>query len=164
MFYIIKDNQLKEWADYKFADNCKELKDETMESYNEHPNKYIVEYNALIPNPDYKQEEIERRKQSFNKEFFNTSLGYIRRSVTMSDGTQKDFLSDLLPTIAMGVNMGQEVKIIAYYKPPFTKDITDWTKYQHNEIVTPQFIQECFIQLQADFGAIKLDNNSIINE
>lgn len=93
------------------------------------------------------------RRTNFYKEFFNTSLGWIRRNVTMKNGT-KDFLSDLLPTISMAITTGQEVKIIAYDEPDFTEDIEDWTKYQHNEVVTPQFIQECFQQLQADFGVV----------
>lgn len=102
----------------------------------------------------YTEEDLAKtREKRFNEDFFNTSLGFIRRQVTMKNGS-KDFLSDLLPTISMAVTTGQEVKIIAYDKPPFDKEIEDWTKYQHNEVVTPQFIQECFQQLQADFGVI----------
>lgn len=97
------------------------------------------------------QEQINKRRTEFLKEFFLTSLGYIRRSVTMADGGKKDFLSDLLPIISMGVQGGQNVKIIAYNLPDFTSDITDWTQYQHYETVTPQFIQECFLQLSNDF-------------
>jgi len=100
------------------------------------------------------EREFNTRKERFEREFFNTSLGYIRRAVTMKDGSHKDFLSDLLPTISMAVQMGQEVKIIAYDMPDFTEDVTDWTEYQHNETVTAQFIQECFVQLSADFGVV----------
>ena len=71
----------------------------------------------------------------------------------MKDGTHKDFLSDLLPTISMAVNMGQEVKVIAYDMPNFD-DLKPIEEYQHNETVTPQFIQECFMQLSADFGVV----------
>ena len=91
------------------------------------------------------------REREFHKEFFNTSLGYIRRSVSMADGSHKDFLSDLLPTIAMAVNMNTPVSIIAYTEPDFSEPVTDWTQYQHIETVTAQFIQECFMQLQNDF-------------
>lgn len=97
------------------------------------------------------EETPEERREEFLKEFFNTSLGYIRRSVTMADGSHKDFLSDLLPVISMGVQGGQSVNIIAYNMPDFTEPITDWTIYQHIETVTPQFIQECFLQLSNDF-------------
>lgn len=100
---------------------------------------------------EYEQEQANRRETEFNKAFFNTSLGYIRRKVTMADGSKKDFLSDLLPVISMGVQSEQNVNILAYDKPPFYEDVTDWTKYQHQVVVTPQFIQECFMQLSNDF-------------
>lgn len=109
------------------------------------------------------KEEIETiRKEDFEKEFFNTSLGWIRRKVNMADGSTKDFLSDLLPTISMAVQMGTSVNIIAYDKPDFTKEITDWTPYQHIEVVTPQFLQECFMQLSNDF--LPINTEEIKNE
>lgn len=106
---------------------------------------------------EYEQEQADRREVEFNKAFFNTSLGYIRRAVTMQDGSKKDFLSDLLPVISMGVQGGQTVNILAYDKPPFDKDVEDWTEYQHQTVVTPQFIQECFMQLSNDFLPINKD-------
>lgn len=102
---------------------------------------------------EYQEWQKQQRIAEFNKEFFNTSLGYIRRSVNMKDGSHKDFLSDLLPTISMAVNMGQEVKVIAYDMPDF-EDLKPIEEYQHNETVTAQFIQECFMQLSADFFTI----------
>jgi hypothetical protein len=112
---------------------------------------YIVQDGVLIQNPNYEQQKADRREADFNKSFFNTSLGYIRRSVTMADGGHKDFLSDLLPIISMGVQSGQAINILAYDKPPFTEDVEDWTQYQHQVVVTAQFIQECFLQLSNDF-------------
>lgn len=110
----------------------------------------------LTPQCPMKSEEdkYKEREEYFYHSFFSTSLGWIRRGVTLKTNTKVDFLTDLLPTIAMGANMGQKVKVIAYNKPPFDKDVEDWTKYQHVEEVTPQFIQECFNQLQEDFGII----------
>ena len=113
--------------------------------------KYIISGNRLVKNPNYEEEKEQERETKFNKEFFHTSLGYIRRSVTMADGSHKDFLSDLLPVISMGIQGGQPVEIITYDKPPFDEDITDWTPYQHHVAATAQFIQECFIQLSNDF-------------
>lgn len=104
-----------------------------------------------VINPNYEQEQATKRQIEFSKAFFNTSLGYIRRSVTMADGSHKDFLSDLLPVISMGVQSGTPVNILTYDKPPFDKDVEDWTEYQHQVVVTPQFIQECFLQLSNDF-------------
>ena len=95
--------------------------------------------------------EAKERESEFNVQFFNTSLGYIRRSVTMADGSKKDFLSDLMPTIKMGLESGIAVNILAYDKPPFDKEVEDWTEYQKQVVVTPQFIQECFMQLSNDF-------------
>lgn len=104
-----------------------------------------------VINPDYEEEQAEKREAEFNKAFFNTSLGYVRRAVTMADGSHKDFLSDLLPVISMGVQSGTAVNILTYDKPPFDHDIEDWTVYQNKVTVTPQFIQECFLQLSNDF-------------
>ena len=114
--------------------------------------KNIILYkNKLVFESDVEEEIEADREVKFNKEFFHTSLGYIRRSVTMADGSHKDFLSDLLPVISMGIQGGQPVEIITYDKPPFDEDITDWTPYQHHVPATAQFIQECFIQLSNDF-------------
>lgn len=112
--------------------------------------KNIVEYNGKYYFED-DAELISGREAEFEKEFFQTSLGWIRRSVNMADGSHKDFISDLLPIISMGVQAGSPVTIIAYNKPDFTEPVTDWTPYQHLETVTAQFIQECFAQLQQDF-------------
>ena len=103
---------------------------------------------------EYEQKQYDRREAEFNKSFFNTSLGYVRRSVTMADSSKKDFLSDLLPVISMGVQSGQSVNILTYDKPPFDEDIEDWTEYQHLVTVTQQFISECFVQLSNDFAPI----------
>lgn len=113
------------------------------------PDDYVIDNDTIREKTE--EEETTKREQDFNSSFFLTSLGYIRRSVTMADGTHKDFLSDLLPVISMGVQGGQAVNILTYDKPPFDEDVTDWTEYQHQVVVTPQFIQECFMQLSNDF-------------
>jgi len=97
------------------------------------------------------EREARLREEAFKREFFQTSLGWIRRSVTMNDGSKKDFLSDLLPTIAIAVQAGQRVNIIAYSEPDYTQEVTDWTKYQSIVQPTAQFIQECLLQLGNDF-------------
>lgn len=125
----------------------------TEEVYN-NLDHYIWDGTDIILNPNYEQEQAQKRQVDFETEFFNTSLGWIRRSVNMKDGSTKDFLSDLLPAISMALNSGIATQIITYKTPDFTHDITDWTIYQEIKQVTPQFIQECFNQLSADFGAI----------
>lgn len=148
-YYTIQNNGLliadNEQALTRFYDNVLPLPQDYKEG------KYIVEDGELVLNPDWEEEQAERRETEFNKAFFLTSLGYIRRAVTMADGSKKDFLSDLMPTIKMGLESGVPVNILAYDKPPFDKDVEDWTEYQHQMVVTPQFIQECFMQLSNDF-------------
>ena len=58
--------------------------------------RYIIDENGLWQvNENYEQEKAAKREADFDKAFFNTSLGYVRRLVTMADGSHKDFLSDL---------------------------------------------------------------------
>lgn len=129
-----------------------DVPDEVEEDEEQTYHKEAVTVHRTVINPHYEEEQAEKREAEFNKAFFLTSLGYVRRSVTMSDGSKKNFLSDLLPVISMGVQAGTTVNILAYDKPPFDEDVTDWTEYQHQVVVTPQFIQECFMQLSNDFS------------
>ena len=120
----------------------------------------IVDY-QFADTEEYLLKQIQAREDTFNQQFFNTSLGYIRRKVSMATGETKDFLSDLLPTISMGIQMGQPVQIIAYDKPDFTQEITDWTALQNVQTVTADFVQECFMQLSNDFNPV---NNEVQDE
>ncbi len=86
------------------------------------------------------REKTEEEKQAeddaeFNKQFFNTSLGYVRRSVTMKDGSKKDFLTDILPMLVVGV------PVLVYSRE------LEQTRIQ----VTEPFINECKQQLFKDF-------------
>lgn len=116
--------------------------------------KYIYSDGDIVINPEYEQQQALKREEQFKKDFFETSLGYIRRKVSMKTGETKDFLTDLLPSIAMAVNSLQTVNIIAYNEPDFTQDITDWESLQVMMPATPQFIQECFNQVSKDFTGI----------
>lgn len=115
---------------------------------------------GLVLNPNYEDEQAKEREEQFKKDFFNTSLGYIRRKVSMATGETKDFLSDLLPTISMGIQIGQPVQIIAYDKPDFTQEITDWTVLQNVKTVTAEFVQECFLQLSNDFKPVEVQDEN----
>lgn len=120
---------------------------------NNHKKGYTIEESAtsLVALGETEEEKTQAKKEQFNKDFFLTSLGYIRRKVTMKTGETKDFLSDLLPVISMGVNSGQAVTIIAYKEPDFAQDVTDWEALQEQKIVTAEFISECFARLSSDF-------------
>lgn len=154
MFYFILENGLEGYADYMYCDSCCELKGVSVSEYERNPNKYKVENNKLVLNPNYAQEQAEKREKQFKEHFFETSLGWIRRKVQMKDGTSKDFLSDLLLPIKAGLELGQKVEIIAYKVPDFTLDYTDdyIISLQERKQATPKFIQECLMQTVADFG------------
>lgn len=121
---------------------------------------YALEANEILVdgepahNPNWQSDLAELRKAKFNKDFFNTSLGYVRRKVTMATGETKDFLSDLLPTISMGVQSGRSITIITYNEPDFMQEITDWEALQNYKEATAQFVDECFIQLSNDFKPV----------
>lgn len=125
--------------------------EEFYNEFNKNREKYIYKNGEIIINPDYEQEQAEKREEQFNKDFFQTSLGYIRRKVSMKTGETKDFLTDLLPVISLGVQSGQTVSIITYTPPDFTQEEVDWESLQTLKTATPVLIQECFAQLSADF-------------
>lgn len=122
----------------------------------------IMQNGKPVKNPDYEKELAQAKQQTFEKEFFLTSLGYIRRKVSMASGDTKDFLSDLLPAISAGVQMGQQIPIITYSIPDFTKDfsIEYMESLQEIKFAAAEFVQECFLQLSKDFAPVPL----VINE
>ena len=79
--------------------------------------------------------EIVEDTAQFEREFFNTSLGYVRRKVHMQDGTERNFLADVLPVLQIGVNIITYTKNGAQTKVP----------------VTEEFINECKMQYLRDF-------------
>ena len=85
----------------------------------------IVEYLDIVDNPE-----------NFERCFFNTSLGYVKRKAFVKGtGEFKDFLSDMLA----GMEVGQQ--IITY-----TEDL------QPNLVqVTQEFLDECKAQYNRDF-------------
>ena len=92
---------------------------------------------------EYQEKQVQARESTFNEEFFNTSLGYIRRKVTMKDGSTKDFLTDILPLLQT------DVPIISYDKPDFTTG--EMPKQNTDKLVTEEFINECKQQVLKDF-------------
>ena len=142
MFYRIQDNKLYDYANYRYSDDCLETDIITQEELDEHRNKVIVQNGVLVINPNYEQEEQEKQQEQFQRDFFNTSLGYVRRKVHMLTGEVKDFLTDIVPRLKEGV------KIITYN--------IDGTQNLNVE-VTQQFINECDNQLLIDFYGAQLE-------
>ena len=108
------------------------------------------------------EEEIAaQRKDSFERAFFNSSLGYIRRKVNMATGETKDFLCDLLPAISTGITLGQQIPIITYNQPDFSNDLTleYLESLQVVKYATKEFCTECALQISTDFTGTPLTLN-----
>lgn len=153
MYYIEKNNKI-----ILFAEDRQTIENGfiVMPQYKDLPinytNKTIVEYKGeYVFEEDITEQLYGDRRTKFNKEFFNTSLGYVRRKFTNKNGEVKDFLSDAFPALLLAFKEGVIGEIFVYDKPPFTEDVEDWTQYQHKVAITPQFIQECFNQSNVDF-------------
>lgn len=122
----------------------------------------ILQGDEVIDNTEeYEAQKAQERQKEFNKEFFLTSLGYIRRKVSMSTGETRDFLFDLLPAIEKSVSIGQPYPVIVYKQPDFTKEIT--TEYlvslQEFKNATEQFCNECTLQIGTDFSGVPMTLN-----
>lgn len=121
----------------------------------ENPNNFKIQNGEIVQKTEseIEQQKIKARQTQFEKDFFLTSLGYIRRKVSMATGETKDFLCDLLPAITTGITLGQEIPIITYKEPDFTQEFT--LEYletlQEIKIATQQFCTECALQISADF-------------
>lgn len=104
---------------------------------------------------EYIEAQIQKRKDDFHRDFFETSLGWVRRKVYMKEIDEtKDFLSGLLPTIAVALMFGKEANVLVYDEPDFTDEIVDWKKLQKIKPATQQFIMECANQTDTDFTGI----------
>lgn len=84
--------------------------------------------------------ETEEKQKEFIKGFFNTSLGYVKRKVTMLNGDIRDFLFDIKPTLSVG-------------NPIITYNI-DGTQ-NRGVLVTEEFITECDKQIYKDFYGVE---------
>ena len=162
MFYRIKENKIYDFADYEYEQDCLYSDLCTMTQFQKNPDIYTIIDGILSYVPNYQDIIAQQRKDKFEKEFFETSLGWIRRQVTMKDGSKKDFLADLLLSIKAGIELGQDVKIITYKTPDYSKEPTQEYIESLQEIksATSQFIQECLFQTVQDFSGIR-ENNEI---
>lgn len=107
------------------------------EAIQENPDDYVIDGDSIREKtPEEKEAEEEAE---FNKQFFHTTLGYVRRQVTMKDGSKKSFLTDILPLLVVGV------PVLVYDRQ------LNQTRIQ----VTEAFINECKQQLFVDFYGVE---------
>lgn len=141
MFYRIVENRIYDKADWKYSDDCLETSICSQEEFDKEENqgKFMLHNNDVIINPDWENIKKQNARKLFDCEFFETSLGYVRRIVKMKNGITKDFLSDILPILQAGV------EIITY-----NSDGSQNTGVN----VTDEFIQECKQQVLKDFYGV----------
>ena len=107
-----------------------------------HKNGYeIRETETALEAWGYTTEKLEQQKQEqLAKEFFHTSLGYVRRKVTMATTDEvRDFLSDIKPNLPVGA------QIITYN--------LDGSQ-NRGVVVTEAFLAECDRQMYFDFYGV----------
>ena len=121
----------------------------------EDKDRYIWDGVDVVVNSDYEETKRQEREDDFKKEFFETSLGWIRRKPTLADGSEDDFLNNDLPLLAIGLTMGSPVVLpVAYRLPDFTRELTPEYMVSLqilNQLITPQFLQECMQVKMKDF-------------
>ena len=154
MFYRIRNGKIYDYADYEYAEDCLYSSICTMCEFAKNPDIYTFADGKMDYISNYQEIIMRKRKEEFEKEFFNTSLGWIRRKVSMKDGSTKDFLADLLLPIKAGMEIGQDVKIITYNTPDYSvePDSAYMKSLQVVKSATPEFIRECLFQTVQDFG------------
>lgn len=166
-YYIyIENNKINGSGQAKIIDeniNNFEVDEIGYNNFIENPEKYVWDETTqtIIDNTNYEQEQAQARKDLFNNEFFLTSLGYIRRKVSMATGETKDFLCDLVPAMTTALAQGIATPIITYKEPDFTQEATleYMVSLQEIKTVTSEFLQECALQLSKDFLPTPLIEN-----
>ena len=121
--------------------------------------EYIEAYYEEDPAPEdpeeKKRREEKQRRDYWYANFFQTSLGWVRKKATMKDGTVDNFLTDDLPLLEIGLRNGFVAKVIVYSTPDFTQEI-DILALQSYVEVTPQFIGECLQEKQQEFRSLTI--------
>lgn len=151
MYYRIKENKLYDNADYRYNDECLETNIITSAELRIHPNKVIISNGILILNPDYEEEEAQKREADFKAKFFKVgNYGYYRRE---PKGYQSAVESmNVLFNVANITKGVQEGLIIFYQEPDFTKpeQCTEEWLVEH-QIIMPALTLEQFLQLYVAF-------------
>ena len=67
MFYRVKEEKIYDYADYKFADDCKETNILTVEELEAEPFRAIVQEGELVLNPNYEAEKAQKEAERVAK-------------------------------------------------------------------------------------------------
>ena len=134
--YALLQDELTGLCSVAIGDDEQEYKEMGMSKMNvelsDVDNNWYLAEKCPMKTPEQKEQE---EQAQFDKEFFKTSLGYVRRNVSMKTGETKDFLADILPVLEVGV------PVIFY-----DRDLN-----QSRKMVTEVFLAECKEQILKDF-------------
>lgn len=135
MYAIIQGQRIINPSAWQLTDEYQEIDFDYNEFISKDEGYYIYENNKVKVNPNYEEEKKEQEEREFNQKFFHTSLGYVSRDVHMKNGTVKDFLTDILPLLKVGIPVLIYTRELVQSKVPATQ----------------QFIDECKQQVLIDF-------------
>lgn len=107
--------------------------------------KYIWVNDEIVPNPNYEQEETEKRQVDFESKFLATSLGNYRlQPKGYANAQQSIDTVNALVTYSQGLTEQVANKIIFYATPDFTKpeECTEEWLVEHQSHPQPMTLQE----------------------
>ena len=161
MFYRIKDNELLDYADYKYSDKCLEYKDITMEEYNNDKDLLVIDNDMLIANPDYNKVKADKRKDEFNRNFFCIDTDKYYRTIPKGYSNVPDSLNTACNIVNILGYLPKDILI--YYKAPDFYNPEQCTEewLVNNSYKNTELTKEDFVKLYTDI--ITKYNNEVHN-
>lgn len=146
MYYRIKNDNLLDYADIQYSNDCLETDIITQAELNAHPNKVMVEGGILVLNPNYDNEETAKRQADFESKFL--ALGENKNYRLMPKGYANAQQSiDTVNAIvnAMGGLSETIAQMVIFYQTPdFSKpeECTEEWLVAHQFHPSPMTVQE----------------------
>lgn len=136
MYYRLNENNLMDYADFEYAEDCLETHIISQAELNLHPNKVKVQDGQLIINPDYKAEEQAKEQERINN-LTMTPLDFIK--VLQSFGLTLQKINEFLESnldIKMQLTYCSNVYcgIVKSFLPTTIEGIT----------ITPEMVEQAF--------------------
>lgn len=88
MFYRTNNNELIDYADYKYDSACKQTSIISVDILEKYPNKVIVQDGELILNPNFEQEALIRERESLNQ--LSLTRADVERAIYKAKGMDFD--------------------------------------------------------------------------
>lgn len=145
MYYRIKNNDLYDYADYNYTNDCLFTDIITPQELNEHRNKVIVVNGKLQLNPDYENEETQQRQLNFENNFLATPLGNYRLQPKGYANAQQS-IDTVCNNVVFAQGLTEKIaeQLIFYATPDFSnpEECTEEWLVQHQSHPEPMTLQE----------------------